>query len=209
MGPTFFVVVRHGETEWNREGRYQGHLDSPLTLAGQETSRALADRLARHSLTALYSSDLGRARQTAQMIAGRTGHDVLLEERLRERNLGILEGLTKSEVQQRYPEEYRRYRALQPDFVVPRGESVRQRFAQVVSCFEELAVRHENGRVVVVTHGGALNAMLRHTLGIPLDVPRRFAVANGSWNQFLHREGRWLLETWGDLSHLDVGSERS
>ena len=198
---TRFIVVRHGETEWNRQGRYQGHLDSPLTPVGHAHGRALADRLARHRFTALYSSDLGRARRTAELVAGRTGHAVLLDARLRERNLGIFQGLTKAEVKGGFPAEYRLHKT--PDFVIPQGESARQRFECAVSCFEELARIHASEQIVVVTHGGVISAMLRHVLGIPLEAPRRFARANASWNRFVHHEGTWFLETWGDLSHLE------
>jgi probable phosphoglycerate mutase len=202
MATTRFIVVRHGETAWNVEGRYQGHRDSPLTGQGNEQARALANRLVRHTFTVLYSSDLGRAARTAQIIAEATGHSVRVDARLRERNLGILQGLTEGDAPAQFPKEFKRFKVGGPDYVIPEGESMRQRYACVVDCFEDLANRHGGEQVVVVAHGGVLSSLFRRTVGIALEVPRHFRFANASWNVFARIEGRWWLETWGDVSHL-------
>jgi probable phosphoglycerate mutase len=194
--------MRHGETVWNLEGRYQGHLDSPLTERGLVQAQALAERLARSPCVALYSSDLGRAAQTARLVAGKTGHPIVFDSRLRERALGVFEGLTRTQVQDRFPGEYHRLKAADLDYVVPQGESARQRLDAVVACVEELALRHAGQRVVLVTHGGVLSALFRHVLRIPPGAPRRFGRANATWNVFAHVEGKWFVETWGDTSHL-------
>ena len=203
MATTPFIVLRHGETEWNRDGLYQGHLDSPLTSAGLAQSRALAERLKRHHINALYSSDLGRAAATAQIIAGQTGHEIRLDQRLREQNLGIFQGLTKLQVEQKFPAEYQLYKSRDPDYVVPQGESIRQRFDSVVSCFNELAIRHPDEQIAVISHAGVISALLQHVLGLSLRSRRRFARLNASWNAFVCQEGKWLLRTWGDVSHLE------
>ena len=203
MATSRFIVLRHGETEWNRDARYQGHLDSPLTPLGLAQSRALAERLKGYSISALYSSDLGRARATAQIIADQIGLDIEVNPRLRERNLGIFQGLTKIQVKQKFPVEYRLYKSGDVDYVVPQGESIRQRFECVVGCFNELAIRHSDEQIAVVTHAGVLTAMLRHVLGLPLEWPRRFTRLNASWNAFVCEGGKWLLQTWGDVSHLE------
>ena len=205
MATTRFIILRHGETVWNREDRYQGHLDSPLTVAGLAQARALAQRLQGCRFSALYSSDLGRARQTAQLIADQTGHRLQLDPRLRERHLGWFQGLIKAEIRQKFPDEYRLFKSGNPDYVVPGGESGRERFACVLACLEELALRHGGERLVVVTHGGVLGALVRHTLGLPLQAPRRFSRFNGSWNLFSFERGNWFLDTWGDVSHLAEG----
>ena len=98
MNRTQIVIVRHGQTEWNIRGIRQGYLDSPLTARGMAQAKALAQRLAREKFTALYSSDLGRAVQTAQEIADVTGHTIVTDARLRERHLGILQGLNAEEI---------------------------------------------------------------------------------------------------------------
>jgi probable phosphoglycerate mutase len=203
MQRTRVIVVRHGETAWNNEKRWQGHLDSPLTAKGLSQAQALARRLSGERFSALYSSDLGRAHQTAQIIATATGHSVVLDARLRERKLGVFQGLTSDEIRAVHAEEYELYRARDPDHRLPEGESLRQQVERNLRCFEELAQRHLGESIVVVTHGGVLSGLFRHVLSIPLQAPRRFAFANSSLNVFIFQEGDWMLQTWGDVSHLD------
>jgi probable phosphoglycerate mutase len=204
MATTRLILLRHGETLWNLEQRYQGHLDSPLTDAGVLQSGALASRLAGYAFSALYSSDLGRALQTAEIIAKRTGHTLATDSRLRERHLGIFQGLSKREIRQKYPQEYGLYKSGGPDYAVPNGESATQACARLLDCLNELARRHAGESIVVVAHGGVLSALLIHTLGISSGAPRRFERHNGSWNLFVCRDEKWFLETWGDVSHLQT-----
>jgi probable phosphoglycerate mutase len=199
---TEFILLRHGETEWNGLGRLQGHQDSPLSREGLSQAEALAVRLAPCSFHALYCSDLGRAVETARRIATRTGHPVRQDLRLRERGVGILEGLTRQEAHQRHPEVFAEYSTGGPDFVVPGGESVSQRLQLALECLRELGARHVGERVVVVTHGGVLSSLFRHSLGIPPGVPRTFSVLNASWNHFDYEAGTFRLVTWGDVNHL-------
>jgi probable phosphoglycerate mutase len=207
MKRTHVIVVRHGETTWNTEKRWQGHLDSPLTPKGLTQAHALAKRLTNHRFSALYSSDLGRAYQTAEIIAAATGHQVALDARLRERNLGIFQGLTSDEIKAVHAQEYELYHARDPDHVLPGGESLRQQVERNFRCFEELAPRHIEESIVVVTHGGVLSGLLRRVLAIPLEAPRRFAFPNSSLNVFIFREAEWMLQTWGDTTHLDSEME--
>ena len=102
MESTELIIIRHGETTGNRDGIWQGHLDTPLTDVGIAQARAVAERLGKASFSRLYSSDLGRAHKTAAI---RTGHSIKTDLRLRERSLGVFEGLTTPEIQTRYPEE--------------------------------------------------------------------------------------------------------
>ena len=207
MMRTQFIVVRHGQTQWNYRGVRQGHLDSDLTERGIAQANALAIRLGREHFTRLYSSDLGRALRTAQIIAALTGHEIVTDARLRERNLGIFQGLNGDEIRARYPEEHRRHRSVGPDYVIPGGESVRQQVARNVAYLTELGRKHSGETVVVVTHGGVLSGLFRHTFSIPFDAPRRFEFTNAGLNVFSYREGDWFLQTWGDTSHLcEVGT---
>ncbi|RYZ43510.1 MAG: histidine phosphatase family protein [Myxococcaceae bacterium] len=199
---TEFILLRHGETEWNALGRLQGHLNSSLSREGLRQADALAARLSTLAFQALYCSDLDRAVQTASRIATRTGHDVRQDPRLRERGMGILEGLTRAEARQRHPEIFARYEAGAPDYAIPQGESTAQRLHLAVQCLEELGARHPDSRVVVVTHGGLLSGLLRDCLGIPPTTPRAFSVLNASWNQFDLHEGAFRMVTWGDVNHL-------
>lgn len=207
MEPTHVLVVRHGETHWNIEGRRQGHLDSTLTEKGRAQAEAVSRRFTADSCNAIYSSDLGRAYNTARVIAEKTGHEVVPDERLRERHLGIFQGLNGDEIHERYPVEYEQHRNGGADHAVPSGESFRQQTTRNMLCLEELAQRHTGETIVVVTHGGVLSALFRHTLAIPLDAPRRFSFKNASVNLFNYQDGTWELETWGDIAHLqELGS---
>jgi probable phosphoglycerate mutase len=199
---TEIILIRHGETVWNEQSRWQGHRDSDLTQAGLAQARALAERLAAARFDALYSSDLGRAWRTAEAIAGRTGHRVEREPGLRERALGVFEGLTIGEIRERYPAEHERFSARDPDHVIPGGESVRGKHDRAVRCIESIASRHPQQRVVAVTHGGILDALFRHSLNLSLAQPRTWVLYNASLNNFLFEDGRWKLGTWGDVAHL-------
>jgi len=206
MASTRLILVRHGESVWNLEGRYQGQLDSRLTPKGLAQSGALAARLAGHKFVALYSSDLGRAMQTAEVIAEQTGHRILTDSRLRERHLGIFQSLSKKEIKQKFAEEYRLFKAADPHYVVPGGESASQACTRMRGCLEELARRHVGESMAVVAHGGVLSVLFRHTLMLTLEAPRRFERRNASWNAFRCDDGKWVVETWGDVSHLGGNS---
>jgi 2,3-bisphosphoglycerate-dependent phosphoglycerate mutase len=198
---TRLILARHGETAWNVAGRHQGHLDSPLTPRGEAQAHALAERFAKDGFDLFYSSDLGRAIATARIISDRTHIPFALDSRLRERNLGVFHGLTREEMRERFPAEFKAYRA-NPDYCIPGGQSARDCMNQNVACLAELAERHAGSRVLVIVHGGVLNSVMRHVLQIPLEQPRRYSLANGSVNTIQVCDGKWTLETWGEVSHL-------
>lgn len=198
---TRVILVRHGQTEWNDGARFQGHLDSPLTPVGEAQAASIGRRIAGEKIAALYSSDLGRARQTADLIAVSVKLSIQLEERLRERSLGVFEGLTRDEVAARFPEEMRLYYTRDPHYVVPDGQSATQHFELGRSCLDELAARHPGESIVAVTHGGLVQGMFRFVTGLGFEAPRRFAIRNAAYNVFLRDEGGWSLETWGDIAH--------
>jgi len=201
-GTTILFVVRHGETEWNLLGRQQGHLDSPLTELGIRQAQALTEGLAAKGIEAIYSSDLGRATQTAEVIAARIGLTVASERRLRERHLGEMQGLTMTAYRDQNPDEFSRFESRSPEYRFPGGESARQQYERCVGCCLELASRHTGGKVLVVTHGGVLSSLLRHALGIPLTEERRFSLFNAAINRFSISGKVWRVDTWGDISHL-------
>jgi probable phosphoglycerate mutase len=202
MPCTHFIVVRHGETAWNAQGRVQGHLDSPLNEEGLVQALLVGERLGAERFDQFFCSDLGRARQTAQPIADRSGKLPTTTSQLRERNLGVFQGLTGIECEQTYPDDYHRFRQREPDHAMPGGESIRELYQRVTSCFEALAAEHPDQRIVVVTHGGVLDALYRHANGTPLEHPRDFPTFNASLNWVRHEKGNWLIERWGDISHL-------
>ena len=199
---TELIIVRHGQTQWNLEGRIQGTLDIELHPIGIQQAEALAARLAKEAFNAIYSSDLKRAYQTAERIARKTNHTIITHKGLRERNFGILQGLTASEIKERYPEEWRHFRRWDPDYIFPNGESLREYYESGITCLEEIAQQHIGERLVIVTHGGILNGLFRYTLSIPFSSPSRFKRFNAGINTFFFRNGIWVLGTWGDIDHL-------
>lgn len=199
---TRILLIRHGQTKWNDGSIFQGHLDSELTAKGIGQAEAMGARLGRMKIAALYSSDLGRARHTAQLIAQVTGHSVHEDARLRERSLGVFEGLTREQAQAKYPEEYHLYTNGTADYAVPRGESAQQRFEIGFAAFVEIAERHAGHNVAVVSHGGLVQGLFRHVTGVGFQAARRFSLYNCAYNSFIFDGGEWLLETWGDISHL-------
>ena len=202
---TRVIAVRHGQTEWNVQARIQGQGDSDLTAEGVAQARSLAQRLAAEKFDVLVSSDLGRAAATAQAIAERCGKPVVLDARLRERHFGAGEGMTYEEVDSAYPGAFARIRNVDPDFVIPGGESRRQFHDRVRGAFDCLAATHEGGTIVVVTHGGVLATFFRHVHGIPLEVAHPIAITNASYNVLRHDGASWSVETWSDKAHLDDG----
>lgn len=191
MSATQFTVVRHAETVWNREGRIQGHLDSPLTAEGVAQAQGLARRLSESEYDLLVSSDLGRAQATAAYIAFEIGMEAVLDARLRERHYGILQGMTCAEAQAAHPEVYRRYSEEDLAFAIPGGESTQACFDRSVGCLEELAARRPGQRILVVAHGGVIDGLYRHSMSLPHDSSRVFSIVNGSLNQFLYACGVW------------------
>jgi len=162
-------LIRHGETDWNAERRLQGHLDVPLNETGLAQADAAARHLADERFAALYSSDLLRTRQTATPLERRLGRAMIREPRLRERHYGCFQGLTYDEAAQRYPQDYARHKAREPDFALPGGgESLIEFHHRIAAALAEITARHGGERVAVVTHGGVLDIIHRFASGLPL-----------------------------------------
>jgi probable phosphoglycerate mutase len=202
---TEVVLIRHGETVWNREGRMQGFDDSPLTEKGVRQAEATAAALSAQRFDAVYASPQGRAKRTAEIIAN--PHDLHIEYRLelRERNLGVMQGLTLEEVRHRYPDVYAAFG--DPGYVIPNGESSEQRFSRGNRCLQELAGIHPGERIIVVTHGGIVDGVFRKIFALPLDRPRSYSLFNCAVNRIGVNDREWRLLTWGDVHHLsEIGS---
>ena len=164
MAPTRILLARHGETEWNRIGRWQGQADPPLNGLGRRQARELAERLSGDGIVAVYSSDLRRASTTARVVAERLGLDVVEDPELREIDVGSWSGLTRTEVQARFPDGFARWQAGE---IGHDGETREQLTDRVVSAVERIARAHPGQTVVAVTHGGAIRAVRRHVAGDP------------------------------------------
>lgn len=202
-----FLVVRHGETVWNREGRIQGHGDSPLTERGLAQAREVAGRLAREPVAALYASDLGRARETARLVAASAGMEVKVDPGLRERAFGVLEGRTWDEIEREDPGCVRRL-AEDPGYAAPGGESLAQFRDRVTEALARISRTTESGRAIaVITHGGVLGVLWREARRTPPGVPLADEARNASVNEFRYTEGRWAMVRWGEADHLGAPSE--
>jgi 2,3-bisphosphoglycerate-dependent phosphoglycerate mutase len=203
---TTLMIIRHGETEWNRALRFQGHGDSPLTETGRAQARALAGRLAGWPIDALISSDLGRTRETASFLASATGLSLETDARLRERHYGPFEGLTIPEIKAAHPDTYARFRTDDPDFILPGGESHRQHYERNIAFIEDYLGTHPGTTAALVAHGGVLDSVFRFLARLPLEQPRCYLVPNTSLTIIKHGHfygtSRWVLETWGDVGHL-------
>lgn len=191
------VLVRHGQTDYNAEDRWQGsRSDVPLNEAGFEQARETAEGLARRypdGFDALYASDLLRARQTAEVIARRFGLDVRIEPALRELDHGRWDGRTKREVVERWPEEHAAYRADPRTVRRGGGESYEDLGERVWPALERIAERHAGGRVVVVSHGGPIRLVLARVLDRPLVERDDFGVVNAATFEVERGPAGWSL----------------
>ena len=201
------LIIRHGETVFNAEHRFQGHSDSPLSETGRKQVTALGQRMKDIEFDTLISSDLGRTRETSSIIAGFTGHPIKLDGRLRERNYGVLEGLTVPEIIERHSDVFDQFKRDDPDYVIPEGESHRQHYQRNVAFFEASLTGKFGDRVAVVAHGGVLDSIFRYVSKIPLDQPRCYITNNASLTIVSHGNfydtTRWVIETWCDTAHLN------
>lgn len=204
---TAIILIRHGETDWNAQGRIQGHLPVPLNARGLAQAQAVADRLREIDYQAIYSSDLPRARQTAEAIAHMVGHEVRLDTRLREWDLGILAGLAVSDAERRHPRAFRTYRERIVDRAIPGGESIRRRYERVTDAVQDIAADHPGRTVVAVSHGGPLGDCYRRAMGAGAEARLQIDLFNAAINRIRIDGARWTLEGWADIDHLgSIGS---
>lgn len=200
---TRICLVRHGETDWNIEQRMQGHIDLALNANGEAQALAAGRYFSALRAAALYSSDLLRARQTAQPVAQALGLPLVLLPALRERHFGRCEGLTFDEIVARHADDARAIERRDPDYAAPGGgESRRQHEARVLACIARLTGDHRGQSIVVVTHGGVLDVIYRRALGLPSDAPRDYAIPNAGINWLAIDGEQWTIERWGETGHL-------
>lgn len=195
-------LARHGETDWNKEQRFQGQTDIGLNALGLDQATRLGRRMAAVPIDAVYSSDLLRALGTARPSAAAHGQSVCADTRLRERHFGMFEGHTYSDIKQRFPDAYQRWQQRDVDFSLQGGESLVQVAARVRETLEELAERHQGQSIMIVTHGGVLDLVYRYVNQVPLEVPRAWPTHNAALNQLAHTSQGWRMVSWGDQEHL-------
>ena len=198
---TRICVIRHGETDWNVQGRIQGHLDIPLNATGQAQALAMASGAGQDRFAAIYSSDLGRAMETAQALSKRTGLAVHPLSQLRERHFGIFQGLTATEGAALHPAVYARYSARDPDCDFETGETMLELVDRITQCVAWMVRHHPNQTLCAVAHGGVLDILYREATGRPLETPRDFTIPNCGLNWFRFDAAGWHLERWADHGH--------
>ena len=173
---TTLHLIRHGETAWNAERRFQGQSDVPLSDRGREQADELAELLAGRRIGAVYSSDLSRALETARPLAERLGLEVVVDTRLRERHFGWAEGRTDDEVEGRYPSAW----WANPDGRIPGGESRRDVWSRVAGFLDELLADPPADEVAIVTHGGAIRVATGYLAQEDLETLEHRSYANVS-----------------------------
>lgn len=189
--PTTLVLIRHGQTDWNVEGRYQGQADPPLNGQGLGQAREAGRELGRLGLDAVYSSDLSRARDTAREVARAARLEVRLDARLREIHQGEWQGLLVAEIERRYPESFRRWREDPTSVTPPGGESLSQLEARVLASAQELVNSHIGQRVAIVSHKLPISVIKCHYQGIPLGEIWKLIPANATWEELsAHPSGK-------------------
>ena len=205
---TELIVVRHGQTDANRGGRLQGHLDSLLDEEGIKQAGLLAQRLSRDSYDALYCSDLSRAVATAEIIGAACNLTAIVVPELREWGMGELENITYEDARREYPDIMTSFKFDANEILIPGGETKGQFYQRISRIMDNITSRHPGGRVLVVAHGGVLQAMLKHVMGAHNSwkfLPRS---SNTSYNKFLLRDDGWQLCCWNDTAHLSgVGGD--
>ena len=189
------VLWRHGRTEWNASGRFQGQTDIDLDEIGRAQAWESARRLAALEPDLLISSDLRRTRDTMAALAAITGKPIQLDERLRETFAGEWQGLTGAEIASRYPEEYKAWRAGDPLLKVGGGETRQDVAERMAAAVRDIAARlADDGLAVLTSHGGAARLGIAALIGMPLE---RFTniggLSNGSWSMLRDTDQGWVL----------------
>ena len=200
---TDLLVIRHGETDWNRQQRFQGQIDVPLNALGLAQAGRLGQRLADEPFDAFFSSDLQRAVQTAAPLSSAWEREPVLLSGLREQRFGILEGLDVPTIRAEHPALWQAWLAHHGDFALPGGgESLRQFHDRVLGTITDLMARAPGQRLVLVTHGGVLDMLWRSAHGLSLDGLRECLIPNTGINRLRWTNGRLLIDVWADDTHL-------
>jgi broad specificity phosphatase PhoE len=197
------VLIRHGQSTWNREHRIQGQLDPPLSELGRRQATLLGARLGERRFAGLYASDLKRAFETAEVVGAAVHLEPEPRSSLREVFLGEWEGLTTEEIAARYPEAWASW-VEDPDWdVVPGGEGEAAFDRRVAAALDDILRLHPQGDVLVVTHGGVIQVALHHIVGTPSRGLFPFKIQNASITLIERRDGRAIIGGVNDIAHLE------
>ena len=200
---TDFVFIRHGETDWNRQQRFQGQIDVPLNATGHTQAARLRDRLAAERAEALACSDLERARQTAAPLAAAWQVEPMLHTGLREQSFGVLEGLDVPTIQSRHPDLWAHWLEHRADFALPGGESLRQFHTRVLQAVRQSMSSTPPCVTTASVRPGWRSASSRTANGLPLDGLRNCEIPNTGVNRLRWKAGTLEILRWADAEHLE------
>ncbi len=203
---THVVIIRHGQSQGNAEGRFGGHTDTPLSPRGRKQAHATARALASEKFSAIYSSDLPRAIETASPLAKLVGVPLETTDALRERSVGVMEGLTFEEAAEQHPEQYQALLRRDFEHVLAGGESYRQTLDRASRQLDDAIEQHKGGRIALFAHTGTICILILHLMGA-LDAPELkpvwIATANCGIARFdLRDDGFVRVLTINDTRHL-------
>ncbi len=199
-----WYLVRHGETNWNDQGRIQGHTDVPLNDGGRQQISLLAERLAGHSFSAVYASDLSRATESARVLIGCRRLAIHTDADLREFDYGRWEGLTVRQAEEENPRVFEELiRSGDEGFAAPGGENTGQLLERVGRFCERMSRRHDADEdLLIVAHAGSIRALMLCLLELDKADFWRFGVDPTSLSAISNHPGGRVLELWNDTSHL-------
>ncbi|MGS0741306.1 histidine phosphatase family protein [Glaciimonas sp. GG7] len=206
MHTTEIFLIRHGETDWNKEKRLQGHLDIALNVEGERQAQALSASLAQTPLDAVFSSDLQRARQTAAPLALANSLTLQIDLGLRERCYGVMEGLRRNEIAERFPLAFAALNTREPDVRYPPGiniaETLNEFSVRAIDAVQRILANTRHRRIAIVSHGGVLDCIYRHANKMTVTQTRTFDILNASINRLTWDGVQLRLIAWGDVAHL-------
>lgn len=198
--PAHLCITRHGETDWNADGVLQGWLDVPINKRGREQAHELAESFRNHDFTRIYSSPLVRASETADIIATTLGlSPVMIHEGLKERCFGVIQGIPKSELSELNPILYQNIASRNPASDFEQGEDMDDFAARVLDALMDIAGRHADDQVLIITHGWVMDVITRHIRGLPTSAILHMKRKNG--------ERLWVEATRESIAPMPAGSE--
>jgi 2,3-bisphosphoglycerate-dependent phosphoglycerate mutase len=200
--PTRVLAIRHGETAWNVGNRIQGQLDVPLNDIGRWQARRLGAALADEDIAVVYTSDLARAHETAQAVAG-SGRRLVVDTGLRERHFGDLQGKTWAEIEEHWPAESERWRKRDPSFGPSGGETLAVFYERAVAAATRLASAHPGQTIALVAHGGVMDCLYRAATRVGLQASRTWLLGNAAINRLLFTPAGFTMVGWHDIGHLE------
>ena len=199
---TRLYLIRHGETEWNKQLRYQGHADIKLTEEGRDQAKHLAKRLMQEDFDHFYASDLSRAFETAEIIAKPHQKKVTKLPELRETNFGLWEGLGYSQIQQQFPQILENWNSDPFNTRLPEGESLGDVVSRVSFGINKLMEQHKDQKILMVAHGGINRVVLALALAMDVSQYWRIRQDNTALNIIDYYDGKEIVMLLNDTNHL-------